>query len=147
MSVSVNYMMSFATAILFTYFFSGLANILSGLDKANSSCEYISEDNITPYLHDCTEKDLKEYKLAEKKKFAIMVAVGIAGIIASFFAKTLHASATIGFAVGGLMSIVYAVFTYWSRIDNNYKTLIAGIALISIVLASMNSDKIMRMYA
>jgi hypothetical protein len=76
----------------------------------------------------------------EANIFIVLVAIGAALIITSFFLKTNPVVST-ALSFAGLLSLVIASMRYWSSANNWLKVLILGVALAALIALALRKFK------
>ncbi len=159
--MQTNIFIAISIAILYPYFFNKLSDVLMQKQRIKEECDipkYIDKKTGKKYhhqpfyIHNNDNSDLNleenpEYQGCEKKlaridttQFYILMIAGVLGvIIGSFIPNTIT---SLGISLGGLLTILYATYIYWHRMDEYMKLGLTGSSLVILIYVSIRNDLI-----
>lgn len=145
MSTNLTYLFNVPVALLFAFFFSKLYDYLNKYDEINSMCGVYKRNQFKAYEIDDIEREREESCYDNKnklennygdKKLVYMLIVGLVGIILG--AVLIHRKSDIGVGVGmgGMLTMIYFLFSNWSRMNSLYQIVSIGAILASLIYGS-----------
>lgn len=72
------------------------------------------------------------HKVYNRNVFIVMVVLGVALVIGSYFVA-LYGAVSLGFALAGIVSLVVGSMRYWSDMDERLRVVVLGVALVVLV--------------
>lgn len=86
-------------------------------------------NKLTDKIVEGTEKNAAEFN-----KHVILILIGLMGVFSACFVHT-H-STKLGLGLGGILTLLTALMTYWSKYNENMKLVILGVSLSIFVYLS-----------
>jgi len=87
----------------------------------------------------------KEYeetnKVYNRNVFVALVILGVASLIGGFFLAAYEA-VSLGFSLGGVVSLVIAAARYWSDMDEWLRVIVLGLALATLIYVGIKKFRI-----
>ncbi len=127
-------------AILYPFFFSKLASVVSGKSAIDDLCKHNHNARIysesSKFDQACDDHQKVLSKQAETTKFIILMIAGVVGIIFSGYFS--GSSTMLGLSLGGFLTIFTAIFVYWNNMGEYLKLGITGTSLASLIYVSIN---------
>lgn len=146
---STELVFSMAIALLFPFFFSKLANKISGYDEVSEMCDKLAprfysvdlnKDNDNSEWEKCYKEKEEKLKDAEFHKHLVLIAVALIGLILSAVIQT--KSTKLGVGIGSIITLVIALFLYWHRYTETSKLVVLGVSLLFVMYFSVRLYKI-----
>jgi hypothetical protein len=140
----MDYLISVSIAILLSMFDVYAANVLTGYDKlTNPYCSYFVGTKVEVEEEAACLIKRQNYDNVEYWRHLLLLMFGIITVLASIiFVKTNSVKLGVGFA--GIITLLIAFITYWSKYGDRAKLFITGVGVICIVAAAIayaNKDK------
>jgi hypothetical protein len=136
--VTGEHILSLNIAILYPAFFWKLARVVSGISKMELATRNTCEGRKNYW--ECRE-EIDNLMEKPKKLFFAMMIVGC--VVAIILASRLNSeSSQIGLMVGGVVSLIIGISTYWYYMGDEFRMIVLGLALgVMIYLASKITNK------
>jgi hypothetical protein len=155
---------SLAIAIVYPFFFSKLTSKVSKIDSINQMCDHFDMNikygwnssyiNSNNSINDRLEKSedpaviakREEYKKCEEDRkikldqaqynqHIMLIAIAFFGILVS---SAIQSSSTkVGVGLGGVLTLMVALFSYWHKYKENSKLVILGVGFVSLLYLSI----------
>ena len=136
------YVLIYAIAILYPFFFNKLANRITGYNDVDDMCNgnrgFLYKE--TPEDKKCREEKEKKLEQVELYKHLVLIAVALIGIILSSVIQTKATKLGVGF--GSVLTLITAMFLYWYRYGETTRLVISGLSLLFVILFSVRLYKI-----
>lgn len=140
------YWFNLPVALLFGIFFSKLYDYLNKYDKIKSLCgdtykrNQFKVSNIDDIEREreesCYDNKRKLEDNYDDKKLVYMLVVGLAGIILGAVLINRRSAIGVGVGMGGMLTMVYFLFSNWTRINSLYQIVSIGAILASLMYGS-----------
>lgn len=148
---STELVFSMAIAVLFPFFFSKLANKISGYNEVSEMCDKLAprlysvnlnlnKDNDNSEYDKCYKEREEKLKDAEFHKHLVLIAVALIGLVLSAVIQT--KSTKLGVGIGSIITLVIALFLYWHRYNETSKLVVLGVSLLFVMYFSVRLYKI-----
>jgi len=122
-------------AIIYPCFFNKFTNQIIGYDVIENGC------NI-PYTQKPTEEQWTKYENCKSNKDNIilhkhlmLLAIALMGIILSSVIQT--KSTKLGIGLGGIFTLLFALFMYWNKYKEITKLGVLGVSLLLVIYLSV----------
>lgn len=148
-------------AILYSYFFKKLADVVVGQHEIDTMCDkyydyklypsygfFTNRPNRQPTAEEsqkdeqkrkeeeaCRKVQKESREQADTKKFYVLLAAGVLGVIVASQLKI--PAASVGIGIGGVLSVLYATYVYWSHFNEVMKLGAIGFSLVSLLYTSV----------
>ena len=137
----------YAIAILYPCFFYKLANNLTGYNEVSSMCNkyhnyYSLNDDDIKYKKSkkCYAEKDKELEKVEFNRHIMLIFLALVGIILT---SVIHTNSTkLGIGMGGIFTLIFALYLYWSKYNETTKLMIYGASLLIVIFLSVRIYKI-----
>lgn len=147
---STEIMFSMAIAALFPFFFSKVADKLTGYNDISTMCDkyapsFYSVDNLqnnssNNEYNKCAEEREQKLKDAEFNKHLMLVVIALIGLILSAVIQT--KSTKLGVGLGSVITLIVALFLFWHRYNETSKIVVLGLSLLFVMYFSVRLYKI-----
>ena len=150
--ISQEWILIATIAILYSYFFKKLADVVVNSHSIVTMCEqyggYGGYGGFTRF-YNSGQRDNRNYQEWEKcrkikkqksdkadsKKFVILLAAGVAGAIMA--SQVAAPAASVGVGIGGVLTVLYATYVYWSHFNEIMKLGATGVSLAALIYTSI----------
>ena len=139
-----DWVLVFIIAILYSYFFKKLADVVTGTHEINNMCErfggtgifniYSPNSEKDPEWVKCRNEQKQRREQADTTKFMILLVAGVAGAIVASQIKLPVGNIGIGF--GSILTVLYATYVYWSHFNEIMKLGATGASLAALIYAT-----------
>jgi len=129
-------------SVLYAFFFNKLAYVFTGRHEIDNMCHYglyYYNEKTSPEEREERDKCIKERTemsdSANSKEFVIRMLAGVLGVGLSGAIK--NPIVRNGVSLGGLFSILNAIFLYWGHMNEMTKLGVTGSSLVFLIYASV----------
>lgn len=116
-------------ALLYPLFFRKLVAITYDEKKINDMCHTYSENNYGA----CLDYKEKLQTTLDTKRFIFLIVAGLVALLISYLTGSF--ALVLGFAIAGVLSIIWAIGGFWSHMNDQIKLSTIGIALGTLIIA------------